>query len=103
MPLILIMGPLVFILYLTMYKYPSKCVRDRSSNYPKPGRIYVRKMACWKKTLIYLLWIGFLTPLALGLGAIGILLVAALAIVPLYILSLIFLVNLIAIACKDKF
>ena len=88
MPAIFILVPFCWIIWYVMCYIPS-----RKSRY---------EFKCWKRLLIWLLFIFILTPLALALGMTIAILVGALALIPSYLLSFGFLVRACIMACKTK-
>ena len=92
MPAILAISLIVLfftILYFMMWHYPKQA--DRYG-----------KKTCYKKVLSFSLFIIILMPLALAGGMIVATILGALALIPIYFLSIVFLVRLCVMGCKTK-
>ena len=89
LPVILILGSLAAILSVTLYVIPIDILRVKRANKCK-------KVGC------YLLCIFILTPLAIAIGMPIAAILSAIAILPMYFLSISFFIHLCIIGCKTK-
>ena len=89
LPVILLVVPLIGILVSTLIFLPFDCPLWSD-------------VSCCCKAVIWLLCLILVMPIAVAIGMAITVVVAAIAIIPLYFLSLSFLVRLIYIGCKTK-